>query len=710
MKLKIASSVAALLVAHASILAEQTTKLEEVTVTSAAGYEQKLTDAPASITVITKEDLLEKRYSNIAQALEDVEGIDIGSTNGKTGGRDIRMRGLDSEYTLILIDGKRQNTTSNATPNGFDETSTSFMPPLSSIERIEVIKGPMSTLYGSDAMGGVINIITKKVSNVWTGSITVDNTFQENRDFGDTRNGSLYLSGPLVKNLLGLQLRGSLLKREASDLEPTGEVGSTTTISKRGASPVKSTVENVGTRLSLTPHDDHDLYVDFDQTKQKYDNSENQLGNGASAGYEDELQFNKEQLSLSHTARLGFATLDTSVTNTETEKVGRLVVGTGTSKDGTPRDLVNKNLVVDSKVVLPFDTNNLSVGGQYIDANMKDGIATEEFEQKTKSVFAENEWWIVDDLALTLGGRYDNHTAFGGNTSPRAYLVYNLDDNWTFKGGVSTGYKTPRLDQLHDGLTGLTGQGTRPTIGSPDLEPEKSVSKEVAAYYNHESGHDFNVTLFQNDFKDKIATGNPIANCEYSGYTGGECYSLGTGTFPNFEEFSQSTNIDEAETKGVEIGTNFKLPYDMDLKLNYTFTHSETTSQEGETGKLTDTPEHMFNANLGYKATKDLKVWLKGEYRGERNRYINDYQYLSASEKAIQDQVGDYKAYTLFHLGSSYKVNKSLTFNGTIYNLFDKDFLEYKSYTTSTNTIAYTREYNLHEEGRRLWLSANYSF
>lgn len=92
MKLKIASSVAALILAQVSLAANENTTLDDVTVTTAAGYEQKLADAPASITVITKEDLLEKRYSNLAQALDDVEGIDIGSTNGKTGGRTIRMK------------------------------------------------------------------------------------------------------------------------------------------------------------------------------------------------------------------------------------------------------------------------------------------------------------------------------------------------------------------------------------------------------------------------------------------------------------------------------------------------------------------------------------------------------------------------------------------------------------------------------------------
>src|SRR5690606_20008945 len=125
----------------------------------------------------------QKRYNNLAQALGDVEGIDIGQSTGKTGGLNISIRGMPSQYTLILIDGRRQNAAGNVTPNGFGETSTSFMPPLSAIERIEVIRGPMSTLYGSDAMGGVVNIITRKVAKEGTGSLTQDYTYQEHREF-----------------------------------------------------------------------------------------------------------------------------------------------------------------------------------------------------------------------------------------------------------------------------------------------------------------------------------------------------------------------------------------------------------------------------------------------------------------------------------------------------------------------------------------------
>src|SRR5690606_227505 len=120
-------------------------------VISASVVELNITDATASISVISQDDLQQKRDNNLSHALVDVEGIDIGKGTGKTGGLNISIRGMESKYTLILIDGRRQNAAGNVTPNGFGETSTSFMPPLSAIERIEVIRGPMSTLYGSDA-------------------------------------------------------------------------------------------------------------------------------------------------------------------------------------------------------------------------------------------------------------------------------------------------------------------------------------------------------------------------------------------------------------------------------------------------------------------------------------------------------------------------------------------------------------------------------
>ena len=704
------------------------------TVVSASGFEQKITEAPASISVISQEDLQQKRYNNLAQALGDVEGIDIGQGTGKTGGLNISIRGMDSKYSLILIDGRRQNAAGNVTPNGFGETSTSFMPPLSAIERIEVIRGPMSTLYGSDAMGGVINIITKKVSTEWHGSVTQDYTYQENRDFGDTRNTSVYASGPLVDGLLGLQVRGSLFNREESDLS----YGSGIDVSKRGPSPVEGRNNNVGARLSLTPHKDHDFALDMERGRQVYNNDECQLGSldgqtqdcSASAtranGYDDELRFERDQFALTHTARLGFGTLDSSLMHNTTETLGRTIPGTIGAETEVPgaiggdrRELETTNLVFDTKLVAPIgDSHIATVGGQWWKADMTDGIAQDTFEQKTWALFAEDEWRLRDDLALTVGARYDDHEAFGGHVSPRAYLVWNTTENWTMKGGISRGYRTPDLNDLHVGINGATRQGQVVTIGNPDLEPETTTSTEFGVYFDNLSGFNANATLFHNKFKDKIAS---VDNVSVTGRPG-----VPDGLY------SQQVNVDEAVTQGVELAGSWMFAPAWTLSANYTFTDSEQKSGEDKGEPLTNTPEHLANAKLNWQTTDRLNLWLKSEYRGERARFTSKYENLAdnnrySTSQSIYDTLGkNTKAYTLFHLGGSYRASENVTLNATIYNLFDKDFVDGKAYTTYsyanngtlTTGTAYGTDFShstagttgVMEEGRRLWLSANIAF
>ena len=679
------------------------TDLGEIVVT-AAGFEQQVRQAPASISLISRDEIQQQRAGSIAEILATVEGVDTGAAVGKTGGQTINIRGMGSDYTLVLIDGRRQNTAGSVTPNGFGETATSFLPPVSAIQRIEVVRGPVSTLYGSDAMGGVVNIITRKVGDVWSGAVSANTTLQSDDAFGNLYGGDLYAAGPLVEGLLGLTVRGGWSMREASDLTYEDVNGVPTPVPGFGRSSTENEIWTAGARLTLTPHPDHDLWLDVDAARQWYDNSSGQMGTNTTAGgYGDALEFNRDQIALAHDWRLPFGELQSNLSVGRTETIGRLIPN-GVAGAGGPRTLESENRILDSKLFSQWRDHTFTVGGQYWEAEMVDGVAPDAFEHTQWAVFLEDEWRLADGLALTLGARHDDHSKFGAHFSPRAYLVWNVSEAWTFKGGVSQGFKTPQLEQLAEGIIGFGRQGTLPLLGSPGLQPETSTSTEVAAFYDGGAGFRASVTLFHNRFEDKIASGTPAANCTFGltqaeydagGYPTAGCIDV--GYWPNAATFGQRVNIDEAVTQGVEATARWAITPDWSLSGNYTFTDSEQKSGAAEGLPLTDTPEHMVNARLRWQATDRLSLNLRGEYRSDRFRGLGE----------ARDAWGDYEAYALAHLGGTYEVNDRVTVNATIYNLFDTDFVSLLPYGTP---VAWTPEYANNQEPRRLWLSVAATF
>ncbi|MDU0355331.1 TonB-dependent receptor plug domain-containing protein [Paraglaciecola aquimarina] len=128
-------------------------ELEHIVV-SATGFEQKITAAPASISIITEADIRSRPFTTLLDAIKYQEGVDVGTSRDKTGQGSISMRGLTSEYSLILVDGKRQNNHGDIYPNNFGGNAFGHIPPMDAIARVEVIRGPASTLYGADALGG----------------------------------------------------------------------------------------------------------------------------------------------------------------------------------------------------------------------------------------------------------------------------------------------------------------------------------------------------------------------------------------------------------------------------------------------------------------------------------------------------------------------------------------------------------------------------
>jgi len=671
--------------------------LDRIVVT-AAGFAQMVREAPASISVITREQLQSRPFHGLAEALAGIEGVDVEMAWDKTGAPSIAIRGMPSDYTLVLIDGRRQNAAGNVTPNGFGGTQNNFIPPLSAIDRIEVIRGPMSTLYGSDAMGGVVNIITRREHADWGGTASVEATLPGDSRFGAARGAQAWVAGPLSP-VLSLSAWGGVFRREASRIEYASLDGDSVR-PWMGANPVAYDQVRAGARLDLEAGEDHALWLDAWRARQAYDNSEGQVGTLGSGGYAPVQRYHRDQATLAWDGRFAAGDLHASLMGSRTETLGRLLPGVAAGA-GAPRELVNDNVVLDAAFNTVLGDHVLTVGGQYWDAEMVDGAVPEPFAFEQWALFAEDEWSLGERIRLTLGARRDDHSTFGAEFSPRAYLVFNAHANWVLKGGISRGYKTPRLEQLATGINGYGRQGTLPLVGSPELGPETSTTTEVGVFFAGDAGGSASVTLFHNAFDDKIASGLQVPNCSYAPAPNRPgCVDV--GHWPDIDSFGRSINIDRAVTRGAELALRLPLAEGLELSGNYTYTESEQKSGAEAGLPLAGTPRQMANAGLQWEAGERLDLWLRGQYRSSRYRGAG----------AAQDALGDYKPYAIWHLGGSWQASDTLELNAAIHNLFDKDFVAYAPYVSNlaTGALSYGPLYANNDDGRQLWLSLAWTF
>ena len=333
--------------------AAEATDLATVVVT-AAGFEQKITDAPASISVITREDLVRRPYITLLDAVRDLEGVDVGETRDKTGQGTVSIRGMGPDYTLVLVNGRRQNNHGDIYPNNFGGNQFNHIPPLDAIERIEVIRGPASTLYGADAMGGVINVITRRNLDSWSGSVTLGRTFETDDQFGDDTTADFFVTGPLVPGKLNLSARGSWYERDASNpvYAPVTDPDGVTHVRSLGFGSGGKTVDNTnkaaGVSVEWLVSDRQTLTLDYDISRQEYDNSTKindagveeypvgtvddygamlRVGNNGRieprAGYRPSQEFNRDNWSLTHEGRWSFGNSLVSLAYVETNNEGR---------------------------------------------------------------------------------------------------------------------------------------------------------------------------------------------------------------------------------------------------------------------------------------------------------------------------------------------------------------------------------------------------
>ncbi|MGN2409635.1 TonB-dependent receptor domain-containing protein [Pseudomonas syringae] len=616
--------------------------LDDVVVT-AAGFEQNLEDAPASMTVITGDELRKRSFRDLTDAVRDVEGVTV---NGGANETDISIRGMPADYTLILVNGKRQSARESRV-NGNSGYEQSFIPPAEAIERIEVVRGPMSSLYGSDAIGGVINIITRKVTPEWGGSITYDYSARQHSDQGNARQTQFFLGGPLKTDLLGLQVWGRYLDRQADDdIEQTNGFS-------------KADHRDMTARLSITPTVDHDILLEAGATRLKN-------GDGLSANWATrEQENNRDHWSISHQGRWGWATSDVSLAHEKSSREGK---ASAAQTDVLGRKPTVENTVLDAKLVMPTERNITITGLQWNDTTVTDwnqGLGDRkdyEFSVVQKALFAENEWSVTDTFALTTGLRMDHHEEYGVHFSPRIYGVWRATDDWTFKGGVARGFKAPEVRAVVPGYSYLR-RNTFVMFGNPDLKPETSTNYELSALWSNRNDLSAGATVFYNDFQDKLST---VTTTErWNGFI-----------------VMDRVNVDKAVIKGIELNGRWDISQDVALKGNYTYTDSEQKSGANAGAPLALTPERKANLRAEWNVNDRTQLWTATNYYGKE--YGN----------TVNDEPSP--AYTTADLGGSYELTKNVSFNAALYNITDKR-LDDETY----GTVNY---------GRTLWASTTVRF
>ncbi|MEL4180251.1 TonB-dependent receptor domain-containing protein [Roseateles sp. PN1] len=657
------SPVAALVLSGLAGAQTAPNKLPDVVVTGAA-IEKRLEDAPASVSVVTRADLERRPVQELAEVLGTVPGVTL--TRNGNGVPGVQIRGLGSAYTLVLVDGRRVNSGSAVfRGNDYDLGWV----PAEEVERIEVVRGPMSSLYGSDAIGGVVNIITRKVGTRWRGSARLDAVHQENRLAGDSQIASFSVSGPLIADQLGVKLYGGADKREADDpaLNPAAANGT-----RQAALPGLKNRYLSG-QLAWTPNEQHALTLDLDSSHRDH------------GGFELE----REALSLRHQGRFDFGRSELRFYRDNT----RNLTGTVTGQVNPNKSTVQ---VLDGKLSLPLDLldQHLTLGGELRHEELWDPAnlagapgsavrANPNTKVNQKAVFIEDELKLLPGFTLTVGDRYDRHENFGGHHSPRAYGVWHPAKAWTLRAGWARAFRAPTL-LINSPDWGSPSCGSATVgcyiIGNRDLKPETSTSKELGAAFDGGSWQ-LGLTIFDTELKNMLDISNRTANKKLA-----PSYDNFVGFLADGRPMFRYQNIASVKSRGAELSSRFTLSPTLNLRANYSYTDARNSSGAIEL-PLTYRSKHVANLRADWQALPALGLSLSGRYNGA--------QYISVP--ANGQNTLQAPAYAVFDASAAWTVSPMLTVRMGLANLADK--------TLDRET---SNEFN--EDGRRIYVSATARF
>ncbi len=433
---------------------EEKVKIGEVVVT-ATRIEEALEEVPSSVTVITKKEIKESTATNVTEVLKEVVGMKV-TEYGKRGTVAVPgLRGSTSGQVLILLDGKRLNL-----PGSGQFDLHNLPVSIDDIERIEILRGASSALYGADAMGGVINFITKKPEELYTKIGSSYGRF-------NTQQYSLLTSGKL--KTLGYFV--SLLKDKSDGFRPNSNYDSTTANGKIVVDlSNKSTLE-----LSLGF-----LYKE--------------AGVPGSITYPSlRAEESDENINIGITYKGKLSDKIDVITRAYRNYFELIYKDPDIFTDDKHKDIFTGGEV---QVNYLYNPSNLFTGGIEIGEEKVNSTATGSHNRSRKGVFLQDEIKPSEPLTVIPGIRFDSFSPGEDQFSPKISALYKFRDA-SFRASIGRGYRVPTFNDLY-------WPDTAYSKGNPDLRPEKSI--EYEAGWDQRFGDSFKTktTVFRRDVKDLI--------------------------------------------------------------------------------------------------------------------------------------------------------------------------------------------------------------
>ncbi len=601
-------------------------KTREITV-SATRIETPVEKVGSSVTVITSEEIERSGKHSVAEILRTVPSVDVVRSGGLGGNTAVFIRGANSEHTLILIDGVEANDPINPTRSfNFSDLS------LDNIERIEVLRGAQSTLYGSDAIGGVIAIYTKRGQGAPSGTVSIEGGSYES--FREQANFQASVEQSDVSLSASREDSRSISAADASDGNSEHD-----RYGKTAASLRVDTKASEELTLSLTG---------------RFTDSDSDLDNNGGVGGDDpNRKLSNQQLFTRATATLDL--FDSALVQTYGVGFTRQDVDDNNDPDPASIEELRSNYTGE---LLKFDLQNSIDTGTPLGFIV--GIETEQergssryksdglfgpFEQnfseettRSNGYFAQSLLDIPGRFFASAGVRLDDHSDFGTQSTWRVAPALLIPETGTkFLGSIGTGFKAPSLFQLYS------------SFGNPDLNPEESTGWDIGVAQDLWDGSaSMQVTFFKNDFDDLI--------------------SFDPETF-------RSININEAKSQGVEISSLVDIDDQTSIRLVYTYTDTE----DEETGQtLLRRARNKISTSLLYQPVARFDCSATLSYIGPRAD--TDFSTFPSERVTLG-------GYTVASATARYQLSEDLELGLRAENLFDREYQEVLGYGTNGAAI-----------------------